>query len=290
VADHELGGLRCADVADLAPAFVLGALEPAESDAVRRHLASCPEAHAEVAEFGSVAPALFETVELVAPPAGLKDRILAAAAAQPQRDVDMQRAVGPRPARDPRPAERTPDAQRRSGVDGSSVGWGGSLFRRPIWAAVAVAAALAVVALGAWNIQLRDEIAGLTAYRNGVVEVLDQAARPGAQLAVLSTPEDPDGPTGLAAVSADGRVALVMRDLSPTTGTQVYETWLIGADGTPIPIGDFRVGGSGTASFTGSHASLGPGVVVALTLEPGPGATAPTMPIIAVGQARAQES
>jgi anti-sigma-K factor RskA len=290
VADHEFAGLRCADVADLAPAFVLGALESAETDAVRRHLASCPEAHAEVAEFGSVVPALFDTVELVAPPAGLKDRILAAAATQPQRTVDAQPAAGLQPARDARPAERTRDPRRQPAPDDRVGNWADRLFRRPIWAAVAVAAALAVVALGAWNLQLRDEIAGLTAYRNGVVEVLDQAAGPGAQLAVLSTPEGPDGPTGLAAVSADGRVALVMRDLAPTTGTQVYETWLIGADGAPIPIGDFRVGGSGTASFSAAHASLGPGVVVALTLEPGPGATAPTMPIIAAGQARAQES
>jgi len=35
--------MTCSEVADQAPAFVLGILTPAESDAVRRHLGECPE-------------------------------------------------------------------------------------------------------------------------------------------------------------------------------------------------------------------------------------------------------
>jgi anti-sigma-K factor RskA len=76
-----------------------------------------------------------------------------------------------------------------------------------------------------------------------------------------------------------------MRDLAPTTGAQVYEAWLIAADGAPIPIGGFQVGADGSAAFVSTHAPLGAGVTVALTLEPGPGATTPTVPIIAQGQA-----
>jgi anti-sigma-K factor RskA len=281
VAEHTFAGLTCSDAAELAPAFVLGALEAAESDAVRRHLAACPELHAEMAELHSVVPALFEAVEPVVPPARLKERILQAAAADLEASrtaaapVSTDRPVAPQP----RPAE----APRR--------GWdAGSLFRRPVWAAVAVAVAVAAVALGAWNVQLRDQVAGLEAYRNGVVEVLDQAAQPGAQLAVLTDATGGGGPSGLAAVAADGSVAMVMRDLKPTTGTQVYEAWLIGADKVPVAIGGFTVGGSGTASFITAHPSMGEGVVVALTLEPQPGATAPTPPILAVGTAHAQSS
>ncbi|HXG25365.1 MAG TPA: anti-sigma factor, partial [Candidatus Binatia bacterium] len=111
----------------------------------------------------------------------------------------------------------------------------------------------------------------------------------GAQLAILNPPDNPAGPSGLAAVGADGSVALVMRDLAPTSGTQVYETWLIGADARPIPIGHFTVDASRTASFVTARASLGPGVTVALSLEPGPGATTPTT-VVALGQAGAQES
>lgn len=289
MADHLAGGLHCADVEDLAASFVLGALAPAEADAVRGHLAGCPEAHAEVAELGGVVPALFETVDPIQPPSALRDRILAAAAADRAgaNDAPVVPATGrvavtrraidaPREIRLPRPppAESTPTGSRWS-----------IPFGRPAWAATAIAAALALVALGAWNLQLRDEIAGLTAYRNGVVQVLEQAAQEGAQLAVLAAPDGSDGPTGLAAVAADGSVAIVMRDLAPTTGTQVYEAWLIAADGAPIPIGGFQVGADGSAAFEGAHAPLGDGVTVALTLEPRPNATTPTVPIIAQGQA-----
>jgi len=278
MAEHTFAGLTCSDLAELAPAFVLGALNAGEADAVRRHLADCPELHAEMAELNSVVPALFEAVEPVAPPAYLKAQILAAAAA----DLETRRAAA---------ATGTPAARPVAPAPGPRRGWDlGAIFRRPVWAAVAAAAVIAAVALGAWNVQLRDQVAGLEAYRAGVVAILDQAARPGAQLAVLTDPAGAGGQSGLAAVAADGSVAIVMRDLAPTTGTQVYEAWLIGADQVPVAIGGFTVGGSGTASFTTSHASMGEGVVVALTLEPREGATAPTPPIVAAGQARAQSS
>ena len=84
-------------------------------------------------------------------------------------------------------------------------------------------------------------------------------------------------------------VAMVMRDLAPTTGTEVYEAWLIGAEGAPIPVGSFRVDDSRTASFTTAHATLGPGVTVALSLEPQAGATTPTV-VVALGTARGEAS
>ena len=286
--EHEFAGLRCSDVLELSGAFVLSALPPDEAEAVRRHVAACPEAHAEIMELGSVVPALFETVEQVEAPAGLKERILAAAAAeQAAMGARTDRTVDTQPAaadtqRTVKPYPSAADTQRRAFDLGA-------LFRRPIWAGVAAAAVVAAIALGALSLQLRTEIDGLTAYRNGVVEVLEEAARPGAQLAVLSAPEDPAGPTGLAAVGADGSGAMVMRDLAPTTGTEVYEAWLIGAEGTPIPIGSFQVDDSRTASFTTARASLGPGVTVALSREPAAGATAPTV-VVAVGVASSQQS
>lgn len=288
MADHLIGGLHCADVTDVAAAFVLGALEPAEADAVRLHLASCPEGHAEVAELGSVAPALFETVEIVEPSAGLRDRILAAAAAGTQLAAGTESAADTHVVADA-PRAQPPVAMDRQRTLEAPPSRSGAPFRRPVWTAVAIAAALAVVALGAWNIVLQSQVSDLTAYRNGVVEVLDQAARPGSQLAVLATAAGATGPSGLAAVAQDGSVAIVLRDLKPTSGSQVYEAWLIGVDGAPVPIGGFKVDGSGTASFV-AHGTSEPGITVALTLEPGPGAKTPTQPIIAVGKARTQES
>ena len=43
-------GLTCDEVREMAGAFVLGALDPAEAAAVRAHLATCDDAHEEIAE------------------------------------------------------------------------------------------------------------------------------------------------------------------------------------------------------------------------------------------------
>src|SRR5258707_11062184 len=96
VADDRLGGLTCAEVQDLAPGFVLGALEPAEMAAARAHLAACPEARAEVLELGSVVPALLESVEIAEPTAALRGRILdAARAARPSTTGATPTDAGP---------------------------------------------------------------------------------------------------------------------------------------------------------------------------------------------------
>lgn len=273
--DHLVGGLHCADATDLAASFVLGALEPAEADAVRRHIAGCPEAHAEFAELGSVVPALLETVDVVQPPSALRDRILAAAAADSPRAV-----AAPRAADTQRVTEipRLADTRRSTGA-------GGFFRRRMVWAAVGLAAALAIAALGAWNLQLRDELNGLTAYRQGVAAVLQTAAQPGAQLATLRTPDGAAGPSGLAAVDANGSVTIVMGQLAPTSGQQVYVAWLIAGTASPVPIGGFTVDQGGSALFTAAHDSLGTGVTIALTLETSRAVTTPTLPIIAAGKA-----
>jgi hypothetical protein len=54
-----------------------------------------------------------------------------------------------------------------------------------------------------------------------------------------------------------------------------------------VPLGSFTVGGNGTAFFEGSGLPSAEGIVLALTLEPGPGATTPTLPIISAGVAAA---
>ena len=60
-----------------------------------------------------------------------------------------------------------------------------------------------------------------------------------------------------------------MQDLAATSGATVYTTWAIGADNVPVALGDFTVGGSGTASFTAAGPPVAPGAVIALTLDPG---------------------
>ena len=115
-------GLTCDEVRELAGAFVLGALEPADDAAVRAHLATCPEAHEEIAELGGVLPVLGESVPLVEPPDGLRARIMAAAAdACASRSAIGRCAAPPRPcgrrrARLPAPASPRRRARRRRPV------------------------------------------------------------------------------------------------------------------------------------------------------------------------------
>jgi hypothetical protein len=274
---------RHAEVTELAAGFVLGALTHDEERLVREHLASCPEPHAEFEELGGVVPYLAETVELREPPASLRDRIMAAAAA----DLEARQASGVSDGPVVRDAVREAggEAPKEPGVThfpSATERAERSRRRSPLAWVAGLAAVLAVVVLGAWNVTLQRDLEATRAYQQGLSAVLDVAARPGSQTAILA-PESGGGPTGLAAVGPDGAVAIVMRDLAPTSGSEVYEAWVIGGDGTPRPIGGFSVGPAGTAVFTASGTPATAGVTLALTREPGPGATTPTMPIISLG-------
>lgn len=281
--------LTCDEVRDLAAPFVLGALDADEMDAVRGHLASCAEPHPEFAELGSVVPVLAASVPVVEPPAALKDRLLAAASA----DLETRQgsAATPAPATaapspvapvvaDPRPIGAVPDPEpvrvmpRRP--SGPSIG---------TWA-MRIAAVLAIALLGGWNLLLQGQLTDARTYEQAVAAVLDVAGQDGSLTAVL-TAEGDGGPTGLAAVTAGGEVTLAMRDLPATSGSQVYEAWVIGSDGTPQAIGSFEVGSAGTAFVSVDSPLAEPGIVLALTLEPAPGATTPTLPIVSLGTATA---
>lgn len=291
--------LSCDEVRELAGAYVLGALEPAEEAQVRAHLAGDHAAeHPEIEDLGSVIPAFFEMVPVVEPPEDLKARIMAAAAADlaARGGAAPQTPPGETPAADagagtvdatvdttpaPPTADRTgpapiafPSAEERERRRTSRSEW---ILR--------IAAVVAIAVLGGWNLLLQGQLSASQAYEQNVATVLDVAGQPGSLTAVLA----PDGDTGsgLAAVDADGDLALAMRNLAPTTGTTVYEAWVIGADGVPVPIGNFQVGSTGVGFLQTGGLPAAEGIVLALTREPGPGATTPTMPIISAGVATA---
>lgn len=258
--------LTCDDVRDMAGSFVLGALPAVEAAAVRVHLAFCADAHREIAELGSVLPVLDVSVVQVEPSEALKGRILAAAKAEP----------GPIPAVAPIPfptadqqAERVA-AKPKPGT--STLGW-----------VMRIAAVVAIVTLAGWNLLLQSQLTDAQRYEQDVAAVVQAAQQPGAVAAILS----PDGGTGsgIAAITETGDVTLAMHDLAPTSGDQVYEAWVIGSDGVPLPVGAFQVGRGGTAFLIGEATPASDGLILALTLEPALGATTPTMPIISKGVA-----
>jgi hypothetical protein len=275
----------------LAAAYVLGALEPAEEAAVREHLQTCAESHDEFAELGGVVPYLVELpgLELVEPPASLRDRITAAAAADlaertagassapaeaipPRAEAPAEHAApAPVPA-SPGPTVFPSAAERTARRGASPLGW---LAR--------IAAVVAIVILGGWNLVLQGQLSDARAYDRAVAAVIDAAGKPGSQTVVLTPTRDSRG-AGIAAVAADGSVVMAMRDLPATAGTQVYEAWVIAAGSpAPVPVGSFTVGQAGTAAFTTTPVTTPPGSTIALSLEPGPGSTAPRGTIVATG-------
>jgi anti-sigma-K factor RskA len=255
--------LTCDQVREMAGAFVLGALDAADEDAVREHLVTCPEAHEEIAELAGVVPALAASVPVVEPPDALKGRIMAAAAAD-----QAERSAAPVELT-PFPGATERQARKRQTSAGT---W---LLR--------IAAVLAIVALGGWNLLLQGQLNAAKTYEQAVADVLTVAGQPGSLTAVLTA----DGGTGsgMAAISASGQVTIAMQDLAPTSGNTVYEAWAIVGGAPPMPLGSFTVGSGGTATFDATGLPDAGAVVLALTLEPAPGATTPTMPIIAKGVA-----
>ena len=114
-------------VHDLTAAYALDALEPDEARGYEEHLSGCARCRDELASLRAAAAALAYATEPARPPAGLRDRILAAAAQAERPNVV--------------PLERR---RLRLGV-------------REALAIAAVAAAVAV-GLGVWNISLHDRL------------------------------------------------------------------------------------------------------------------------------------
>jgi len=272
---------------DLAAGYVLGALERSEEDAVRDHLATCTEPHPEFAAFGEVVPALAELgdFELVEPPDSLGARIMAAAAADLAAHPRVTPAATPpappalsapaaptAPTAFPTPAERAQREERRR-----------ARTTRLDWV-LRIAAVVAIVAVGAWGLNLQQQLDAAQRFDRAVASVIQVAGQAGSKTVILSAGKDSTA-SGIAAVRPDGSVVLAMRDLPATSGSQVYETWVIVGSEAPVAVGGFPVDSNGIGSFTTRAATTPPGAVIAVTLEPHEGNTAPTLPIVAAGVA-----
>ena len=266
--------LTCDEVRDLAPLFVVDALDTDARAAGREHLSDCPAAHEELLAFGEAATALLETVEPVAPPPALRGRLLDAAEADLHSgDHPASTATFPpgsiAPLTRVAPVDLAAERARRR----SRLGW-----------LVAVAAVIGVIALGAWNIALRQDLSAAQAYQQGVDQALALATQPGSVTAILAS-EDGSS-SGLAVIGADGTTRITVRGLAPTSGSQVYTAWAIEGDAAPVAIGDLTVGSDGLATAAVTSPTSAPGAVIALTLEPVPGATVAAGPLVVAGTAR----
>jgi anti-sigma-K factor RskA len=192
-------------VDELAAAYALGALEPAEERAVSEHLAACEEPHREARAALEAATVVGASLEPVAPSAGLRDRLMATVAATPQE----HRAPSSRPAPEPASVAEEP--------------------RRPWWrmaplaTAVAAVAVVAAVGIGVWGLSLRGELND----RDAALEAVASAD------AIFAA----SGAAGTGWVVESGDQAMFMaRDLEALPAGSIYELWLIGPEG-PTAVG-----------------------------------------------------
>jgi anti-sigma-K factor RskA len=242
---------------DLLGAFALGAVDAEEAATVRAHLATCAECQAQMAELWLAVDSLPGTIEPMEPPPALRDRIAATIAAEAAAPAPAATAPSgspvPEPVPTPIPAPPMPEPLRKPASFWS---------RATPWAAAAAILLLLSAGLLIWNLRLREQIA--TAPVAEMIALAPTDVAPGARGEVTYHPQD-------------RLFMLDVRDLPQLKPDQVYEVWLIGANG-PKPAGTFD-------RPTDQHAIVADRDLyntLAITAEPGPlGTEAPTGEIVA---------
>ena len=207
--------LSCEEVDELGAAFALGALDRSEQAATAQHVASCERGHPELQELLSTASLLPAALDPVEPSPGTRARLLASIASVPQEHAQR------RPARPPRVA-----------VDGETArrSWlGGWLAPRLVPAMVAAGLA-GLVALGAWNLQLRGALDDREAVLAEVAQTLAAST--------AAYPVDGTAGTGYLVQGEDATASLIVTDLQDLSAGERYQMWLI-ADDELVTAGSF---------------------------------------------------
>jgi anti-sigma-K factor RskA len=247
----------------LAPAYVLGALEPDERRAFESHLAQCDICASEVRSLGRVTAGLAQSVPQVTPRAVLRDRVLL--------------SVG---ARDARARESTMPSRWRMGD----------------WLAYAACVAIATAAvLYAMNLRTRVESlearlevaqTRLAAADRAMVDARRVAFETQSAMAVLAASDltrvdlqgAPAAPqaAGRALWSRQSGMVFAANNLPPLPAGKIYQVWLV-AGGPPVSAGLIAPDetGRGVGIFRTPVDVTGP-VTVAVTIEPEGGVPAPT--------------
>jgi anti-sigma-K factor RskA len=249
------------DAHTLAGAYAMDAISAPDRERFERHLASCQECAQEIASLRE-ATALLGAAAAEPLPAGLKERVMAAAA--------MTRQQPPVDETEARP--HAPSATVRVGLWLRSLAWPGRLALTVGAAATAAVLAIAV-AFGVTNGSMQQQ--------------LDQAQASSQQIAAVLTAQDAVMMSG--AVSGGGTATIVMshsrhalvftaQGLHALPGSRGYELWLIGPAGTR-PVGMLPAGSHG---MTGPviASGLDQGDHLALTAEPASGGMHPTAPMM----------
>jgi hypothetical protein len=227
-------------------AWVLGALDAGEADVVRAHVEGCPICSETAERLGRLVGVLPLEAEEIAPPAGLRERILAAAAGTRDATTAPDRSRA-RVSEEP-PRQRTESIPRIPRA------------MMPIYAAAAAVLLALVVGVAAGDVIGRGAPAPTQVVRSALV---GHQALAGAKASVID-------------LRSDGVVLVDFSGLPQLDSGKVYEVWLITAGGRADPAGVFVPDTNGS-KFVLVGKSLAGYAQMAITSEVGPAGTqAPT--------------
>jgi anti-sigma-K factor RskA len=236
------------DVRDLLGAYALDAVPDDERAAVEELVRRDPDAAAELADLRAAAAALGAALA-TEPPADLRGRVLAAAAATPQDVVPARTQPA---ATDESPgAAVVPLAPRRRS--------------RTRWVAIAAAVAIGAAIPAGLAVQQHRELEALRADQAQLEAVLED---PGA---TVVHGDVAGGGTASAVVASDGAVFMTHGVPEPAPG-HVYQLWVV-ASGDPVSAGLVTEGGTQTVVVLDDFVE---GAALAMTLEPAGGSPQPT--------------
>jgi anti-sigma factor RsiW len=226
----------------LTAGYALDALDPDERRAFEEHLEGCERCQEELESFWETGESLAVAASGPVPGPELRDRVLAAARAEPQVVVPLVVPLEP----------------RRS---------------RAVPALAAVAAVAAVVAIGVGILAI--------ALSNDLDESRIALERQREASALLADPSSRDvaleSGQGRLVVGQDGRAVLVLAGLDPAPEGKTYVAWIVEGE-TPLAAGAFP--GSDATDVVGPlDGSVDAGDFVAVTVEEGV-VEAPTTPLI----------
>jgi hypothetical protein len=274
--------MSCDRISELAPGYVLGALDTDDMIEVRDHLSRCRQPHSEIAEMGGVVPYLAETIEPIEPPAWLRESVLSAA----RSDVDARRRAQelvslpvslPVAAR----ATVTPLREEPAPLVLLSAARGSRRRRAMGWAS-RVAAAAAIVVLGGYAVVLQGDLQKAKNAQSEDASLYYMWAQPDTLRAVLVA-SDGSGASGMAALRPTGHILVRLHGLVRTKGEEVYAVWINSGGATPTKAGTLTVDDSGSGYLDVNNVPTTASLWVFVCREPNAGVTAPTGPIIVSG-------
>jgi len=237
---------------DTAAAHALQALDGPDRARVDAHVRTCPICTRRVDEHRRVLAVLPYALPAEEPPASLRASILghAASTARPQGASVLRAERGRRASAPPRH-------------------WAVRLWRPAAWAV----AALLIVTLALWNVELRQRLA-----RTGEPPEIGRLARLPVGTVVELVGTGTPGASARLYVTADGqRGELAVAGLRSLGPDRVYQLWFARPGDKPITGGPFSVNAQGEAiASVAVPLPLSEVRAIAITEEPAPGVHAPT--------------